>query len=288
MDKNTKINDNTIFNLTNKVAVLIGGNGYLGRQFCRSLLAFGATVYSLDRDASETTETKTLKKHYPQRFTLLAVDASKKEDLQRVKNHIVAKEKHIDILITTTTAKGDDFYQPFEDVSLEGWNIGLMGNLTIPFLAIQAFIPVMKHQRSGSIINISSHYGIVGNDQRIYAGTNLDKVYLKHPTKETKQTQNQIYSHGVYNAAKGGIINFTRYLAAYYGEYNIRINCISPGGIAHEGENEAFVKKYSEKVPLGRKGRPDEVNGAVIFLASDASSYVTGHNLVVDGGYTIW
>jgi NAD(P)-dependent dehydrogenase (short-subunit alcohol dehydrogenase family) len=141
----------------------------------------------------------------------------------------------------------------------------------------------MKKEKKGSIINIASHYGLVGNDQRIYIGANLNEVYVKK-----SQKTNRIYSPGVYNAAKGGLINFTKYLAAYYGEYNIRINCISPGGVYNENENEVFLKKYSEKVPLARKAGPHEINGALIFLASDASSYVTGQNLIVDGGYTIW
>ena len=179
--------------------------------------------------------------------------------------------------------KTNDFYLPFEDVSLESWNIGLLGNLTIPFLTCQTFIPVMKANKKGSIINISSIYGLVGNDQRIYEGSNLHEVYVKN-SPDIKR----IYSHGVYNAAKGGLNNFTRYLAAYYGEYNIRVNTLSPGGIYQKDENDTFLRKYSEKVPLGRKANPDEINGALIFLASDASSYVTGHNLVVDGGYTIW
>jgi len=167
---------------------------------------------------------------------------------------------------------------------LDCWDIGIMGNLTIPFLAIQTFIPVMKKQKSGSIINIASHYGIVGNDQRIYIGADINLHYGKD-----KKDKKRIYSNGVYNAAKGGLINFTRYLAAYYGEYNIRVNCISPGGIYKKGsENTTFTKKYSDKVPLKRRANPEEINGALIFLASDASSYVTGHNLVVDGGYTIW
>jgi len=274
-----------IFCLDNKVAVVLGGNGYLGKQFCRVLLGYGAIVYSLDIDTTETAETKHLKKEYSDHFHLIQVDASDKNKLIKVKDEIVKKEKKVDILVTTTTMKGKDFYMPFEEVSLEGWNIGLLGNLTMPFLCIQTFIPIMKKQRSGSIINIASHYGLVGNDQRIYIGSNLNKVYVK---KDIIKEDNRIYSHGVYNASKGGIINFTRYLAAYYGEYNIRVNCISPGGITHKGENETFIKKYSEKVPLGRKANPDEINGALIFLASDASTYVTGHNLVVDGGYTIW
>lgn len=273
-----------LFNLDNKVAIVFGGNGYLGKQFCKSLLEYGAKVYSCDINITESEETKALQDRYSERFQMIKVDAASKEELIKLKEHIIEKDKRLDILINTTTMKGRDYYSPFEEVSLEGWNIGLLGNLTIPFLTIQTFIPVMKKQRSGSIINIASLYGMVGNDQRIYIGANLNKIYVKGDSKE----ENRIYSHGAYNAAKGGLINFTRYLAAYYGEYNIRVNCISPGGIYNKYENETFLKKYSEKVPLGRKANPDEINGALIFLASDASSYVTGHNLVVDGGYTIW
>jgi NAD(P)-dependent dehydrogenase (short-subunit alcohol dehydrogenase family) len=141
----------------------------------------------------------------------------------------------------------------------------------------------MRKKKSGSIINISSIYGIVGNDQSIYEGSNLHEVYAKD-----SPNIKQVYSHGVYNAAKGGLNAFTRYLAAYYGKDNIRVNTITPGGIYNENENEVFLKKYSSKVPLGRKAYRDEMNGALIYLASDASKYVTGHNLIVDGGYTIW
>lgn len=272
-----------IFSLDNKISVVFGGNGYLGKHFCRALLEYGAKVYSCDINISETDDIIALKKGYPEKYKLLEVDATNKEILRNLKENILKNEDRVDILVNLTTMKGKDFYLPFEDVSLEGWNIGLLGNLTIPFLTIQAFIPVMKAQRSGSIINVASHYGIVANDQRIYIGANLSDVYNKEGI-----SQDRIYSHGVYNAAKAGLINFTRYLAAYYGEYNIRVNVISPGGVYQENENEKFLEKYSEKVPLGRKANPDEINGALIFLASDASSYVTGHNLIVDGGYTIW
>jgi len=134
------------------------------------------------------------------------------------------------------------------------------------------------------MIFLSSIYGIVGNDQHIYEGSNLHELYLGDNTSETKQ----IYSHPVYAAAKGGVISLTRFLAAYWGDNNIRVNCISPGGLAHPGENEEFLKRYSARVPLGRKAGLDDVSGAVVYLASDASAYVTGHNLVVDGGWTAW
>lgn len=272
-----------LFNLNNKVAVVFGGSGYLGKEFCKALLEYGAKVYCCDININESGETSALKEKYSKKFEMVKVDATVKEGLIQLREHILKKEKTVDIIVNTVYMKGEDWYLPFEEVSLEGWNLGLLGHLTIPFLTIQTFIPVMKKQRRGSIINISSHYGLVGNDQRIYIGSNLHEVYL-----ENSPNFKRIYSHGVYNAAKGGLNNFTRYIAAYYGEYNIRANCISPGGVYNKKENETFLKKYSEKVPLGRKANIDEINGALIFLASDASSYVTGHNLVVDGGYTIW
>tara|TARA_B100001964_G_scaffold120814_1_gene134193 strand:- start:189 stop:1022 length:834 start_codon:yes stop_codon:yes gene_type:complete len=272
-----------MFSLEKKVIVMFGGNGHLGRQFCKAILDSGGKLYSCDTNINETDEIKQLKKEYPQQFNLIKVDATKTKELEIIYRKIVTEEKKVDVLINATTMKSDDFYLPFEEVSLDSWNIGILGNLTIPFLTIQTFIPIMKANKKGSIINISSHYGKVGNDQRIYEGSNLHEVYIKD-SPDIKQ----IYSHGVYNAAKGGVNNFTRYLAAYYGACNIRVNSLSPGGIHHGSENEVFLKKYSEKVPLGRKANIDEMDGALIFLASDASSYVTGHDLVVDGGYTIW
>ena len=272
-----------MFSLEKKVIVMFGGNGHLGRQFCKAILDSGARLYSCDTNINETDEIKQLKKEYPQQFNLIKVDSTKTKELEIIYRKIVTEEKKVDVLINATTMKSDDFYLPFEEVSLDSWNIGILGNLTIPFLTIQTFIPIMKANKKGSIINISSHYGKVGNDQRIYEGSNLHEVYIKD-SPDIKQ----IYSHGVYNAAKGGVNNFTRYLAAYYGACNIRVNSLSPGGIHHGSENEVFLKKYSEKVPLGRKANIDEMDGALIFLASDASSYVTGHDLVVDGGYTIW
>ena len=272
-----------MFSLEKKVIVMFGGNGHLGRQFCKAILDSGGKLYSCDTNINETDEIKQLKKEYPQQFNLIKVDATKTKELEIIYRKIVTEEKKVDVLINTTTMKSDDFYLPFEEVSLDSWNIGILGNLTIPFLTIQTFIPIMKANKKGSIINISSHYGKVGNDQRIYEGSNLHEVYIKD-SPDIKQ----IYSHGVYNAAKGGVNNFTRYLAAYYGACNIRVNSLSPGGIHRGSENEVFLKKYSEKVPLGRKANIDEMDGALIFLASDASSYVTGHDLIVDGGYTIW
>lgn len=152
------------------------------------------------------------------------------------------------------------------------------------FLITQAVGRAMEAAGSGSIILFSSIYGVVGNDQRIYQGANLAQLYAG----DDDPPQKQIYSHAGYPAVKGAVIALTRYLAAYWGAQGIRVNCITPGGIAHPGENETFVRKYADRTPLGRKAQPDEINGAVLYLASDASSYVTGHNLIVDGGWTSW
>lgn len=263
-----------MFDLKGKVTIIFGGSGILGTEFLKTLVTHNATVISCDLK-SPTQKLKGVE--------YVEINALDKTELNNLSDKILKDYGRIDVLINCVTAKGDDFYLPFEEVSLEGWNIGLSGNLTIPFLTVQSFIKQMVKQKSGSIINISSIYGIVGNDQRIYEGSNLHEIYVdKSPGIE------RIYSHGVYNASKGGLINFTRYLAAYYGKDNIRVNCITPGGIEYPHENEVFVQKYSEKVPLHRKAKKDEMNGALIYLASDASSYVTGHNLIVDGGYSCW
>ena len=130
----------------------------------------------------------------------------------------------------------------------------------------------MKERKAGSIVNIASMYGLVGQNPNMYIGTGLKSS-----------------SSGDYWFHKAGMINYTRFLAAKYGEFNIRVNCISPGGFLGEGaQANEFVKVYSERVPLGRMANEDDIKGAVVYLASDASMYVTGHNLVVDGGWTIW
>jgi NAD(P)-dependent dehydrogenase (short-subunit alcohol dehydrogenase family) len=271
-----------MFRLDDKIAVVFGGNGYLGHFFNKALLEYGAIVYSCDINEISVANRK-LQDEFSERFFHRRINASSKEELLSLKEDILELYDRVDVLVNSTTSKGDDFYLPFEEVSKEGWEIGLEGNLTVPFLTCQVFIPVMSEQKSGSVINISSIYGLVGNDQRMYEGSNLHEIYVdKSPNIK------QIYSHCVYNAAKGGLNMLTRYLAAYYGKDNVRINTITPGGIYYPNENETFLRKYSDKTPLARKCNPEEINGALIYLASGASSYVTGHNLVVDGGFTIW
>ena len=269
-----------LFDLDNKVALVIGGRGTIGSRFCRAFNDYGARVYSADLvHPTSTSYTGTFAG--PSEIVQRDVDVTNPDSVDRLVNDIVETESRIDILVSSVTAKCDDFYKPFTECSLSGWQLVLNTELNGVFLVAQRVGRVMEQRNQGSMIFMSSIYGVVGNDQRIYQGSNLDELYQKEKSK-------RVFSHAVYAAAKGGIIALTRYLAAYWGGQNIRVNCISPGGLTHPGENAEFVKRYSERVPMGRKAELDEITGSALFLASDASSYVTGHNLVVDGGWTIW
>jgi len=274
------------FDLSNKVALVVGGRGFLGRRFCSALTEFGATVHAADlptpsmaaqSDSTISTATDSAIEQHN-------IDVTDPQSVKKVVADVLAKRSKIDILVYSVTAKPADFYKPFTECSLEGWQLVLRAELDGLFLITQSVGQSMARARSGSMIFLSSIYGIVGNDQHIYEGSNLHELYLADHTSESKQ----IYAHAVYAAAKGAVISLTRYLAAYWGDDKVRVNCISPGGLAHPGENEEFLKRYSARVPLGRKAGLDEISGAVVFLSSDASSYITGHNLVVDGGWTAW
>jgi 2-deoxy-D-gluconate 3-dehydrogenase len=160
----------------------------------------------------------------------------------------------------------------FEDYPLDQWNAAMNVNLTGMFLVTQACVkPMIAQGKKGSIINICSTYGLNGPDQRIYV-------------KEGKRVA---FKPVYYTVSKAGVMGFTKYLAAYYAETEIRVNALTPGGVYNNHE-EYFVKNYSAKTILGRMAKKDEMNGALLFLASDASSYMTGNNVVVDGGWTAW
>lgn len=274
------------FDLSNKVALVVGGRGLLGRRFCSALIEFGAQVYSADLPQPSLAASKD---HTGSIENLAGleqrdVDVTDPASLSRLVEEVKSRTSRIDILVYSVTTKPKDFYKPFTDCSLEGWQMVLRVELDGLFVAAREVGRAMEQAQQGSMIFLSSIYGVVGNDQRIYEGANLQELYAGIPSHEPAR----IYSHAVYPAAKGAVISLTRYLAAYWGSYNIRVNCISPGGLAHPGENQEFVRRYSERVPLGRKAALDEISGAVVFLASDASSYVTGQNLIIDGGWTAW
>ena len=229
-----------MFDLTNKIVLIVGGRGYLGRDFCQALRSQNASVISADLPTQSQAASKSEFNNEFSDIEQVDVDVTDENSISKMVDLILEKYGHIDTLIYSVTAKPHDFYAPFTECSLEGW---------------------------------------------LSEGSNLAELYSD---EEEKKQKGQIYSHSVYPVVKGGVISLTRYLAAYWGGRNIRVNCISPGGVYHEGENETFVKKYSAKVPLGRKAEVREISGAVVYLASDESSYVTGQNIIVDGGWTAW
>lgn len=273
-----------MFDLDDKVILVVGGRGYLGREFCQKLRLQNAQVISADLPSLSKAASKS---NYNQEFDdieQMDIDVTSKDSVCLVIESILQRYKRIDTLIYSVTSKPDDFYLPFTECSLDGWQSVINTELDGLFIIAQQVGRSMEKQKSGNIILISSIYGVVGNDQRIYENSNLQELYSENQTTKKKK----VFSHSVYPVVKGGVISLTRYLAAYWGECNIRVNCISPGGIYHQGENEEFVKKYSEKVPLGRKANIDEISGSVVYLSSNEASYITGQNLIIDGGWTAW
>ena len=227
----------------------------------------------------ETTEIidKTLRKKYKTNAKFYCVDISIEKNVLSLKKNILTDFKKIDGLInnaayTNITAIKDsaNIFAPFEKFSFKVWKKMLDVNLSSVFNCCKVFGPQMVKQRKGTIVNVASIYGMVGTDQRIYGNS-------------------EINSPAPYAAAKGGIINLTRYLAAYWHKKNIRVNTLTPGGVLDKKfQKQNFIEKYSRKTILGRMASRDEYNGAILFLMSDASSYMTGSNLVIDGGWTAW
>ena len=269
------------FDLIGRVAVVTGGVGLLGTEFCRTLAEAGASVVVVDLNASSTTKTaETLTKNG---YNALAVpaDITQPDSVNGMVEKVLSEYGRVDILVNSAAL--DPKFDPdavkkgmapgaFEDYPLDQWNAALNVNLTGMFLVAQACVkPMIAQGRKGSVINICSTYGLNGPDQRIYI----------------KDGQRVAFKPVYYTVTKAGVMGFTKYLAAYYSETEIRVNALTPGGIFNNHE-EYFVKNYSAKTILGRMANKDEMNGALLFLASDASSYMTGNNVVVDGGWTAW
>jgi 2-deoxy-D-gluconate 3-dehydrogenase len=269
------------FDLTGRVAVVTGGVGLLGAEFCRTLAEAGASVAVVDLNASASTATAdTLAKSG---YNALAVptDITQLDSVNAMVAKVLSTFGRLDILVNSAAL--DPKFDPdaakkgiapgaFEDYPLEQWNAAMNVNLTGMFLVTQACIrPMIAQGKRGSVINICSTYGLNGPDQRIYV----------------KDGQRVAFKPVYYTVTKAGVMGFTKYLAAYYAGTEIRVNALTPGGVYNNHE-DYFVKNYSAKTILGRMANKDEMNGALLFLASDASSYMTGNNVVVDGGWTAW
>ena len=190
------------------------------------------------------------------------------------------KEGRLDVMIYNVYAKPEGYYKPFEDYSYETWDKAISANVNGAFLCSQEAVKIFKENKiNGNIILTLSTYGLVSPDQRIY--DNLQ------PSSNIYNSEYSLNTPMVYTVSKSGLLGMVKWLAGAYGKYNIRVNGLSPGGV-FDGQEEAFQKAYIQKVPLGRMANWTDYNGAILFLSSDASQYMTGSNLVIDGGWTCW
>ncbi len=269
------------FDLTGRVAVVTGGVGLLGTEFCKTLAEAGAAVAIVDLNAAASQVVRDSLTNSGYKALALPTDITQPDSVNATVEKIMSAFGRLDVLVNSAAL--DPKFDPdavnkgitpgaFEDYPLDLWNSALNVNLTGMFLMTQACVkPMIEHGKKGSIINICSTYGLNGPDQRIYV----------------KDGQRVAFKPIYYTVTKAGVMGFTKYLAAYYAETEIRVNALTPGGVFNNHE-DYFVKNYSAKTILGRMAKKDEMNGALLFLASDASSYMTGNNVVVDGGWTAW
>jgi NAD(P)-dependent dehydrogenase (short-subunit alcohol dehydrogenase family) len=265
-----------LFHLGNKVVVVTGGTGILGRGYCRALAARGADVVVADIDqvACDALASE-IEKETGGKACGNAVNLSSESSIIAWSKAILQKHGKVDVLINNAAAKAKGFFDPLENYSVQTWNDVMAVNVNAVFLAVRELGPSMAQRGSGSIVNISSIYGVVGPDQRIYEGSQYEAM------------GGAINTPMIYAASKGAVIAMTRYMATYWGAKGVRCNCLTPGGVS-SGQNVTFDQKYSARVPMGRMAKASEMIGAILYLASDASSYVNGQNIIVDGGLTAW
>jgi NAD(P)-dependent dehydrogenase (short-subunit alcohol dehydrogenase family) len=261
-------------NVRDKKIIITGAAGILGTVYAEGFSAQGADVVIVDLDGMLCQKkAREIGKKYGTRPLGIGSDITSKKAVAAMVQKVMSEYGRIDVLVNNAATKSENFFAPFEEFPLADWDKVMGVNVNGMFLCCQAVAGEMEKSKAGSIINISSIYGVVAPDQRIYQGSLYKGKGINTPL--------------IYSASKGAVISLTRYLSTYLAPYNIRVNAVTPGGV-FSGQNKTFVRKYSERCPLGRMAKPEEIFSAVYFLASDASSYVTGHNLIVDGGWSVW
>lgn len=262
--------------LRGRIAIVTGAAGLLGRRQCAALARAGATVYACDRHASQA---RKLAEQLGQTHVGAFVDVVDGESIVELRDLILSEHGRIDILVNNA-ALNDAVENPLtgaRESAFENYPVGLFRNVmdvnvTGTFLMSQIMGTVMADQRRGSIINVASTYGVVAPDQRLYQDANGEQT---------------MYKGVAYPTSKAAVLMLTQYIATYWGQVGVRANALSPGGV-YNGQSEAFAERYAQRTPLGRMASPNDYDGALVFLASDASAYMTGHNLIVDGGWTAW
>ena len=243
-----------ISSLREKIIIVTGGSGLLGREIVKNLESKGAIA--INADINVVTDLKN---------NILNVDITSENSISNAIKLVIEFYGKINGLVNNAYPRTKDWGTKFEEISFESWQKNVDMQMNTTFLFIQKVMPELLKNK-GSVVNITSIYGVVGNDLTIYENTSITTA-------------------APYSAIKGGIINFTRYLASYYGRQGVRVNCVSPGGILDKQHN-IFIENYERKVPMGRMGNPDDIAPAVSFLLSDDAKYITGQNLIVDGGWT--
>jgi NAD(P)-dependent dehydrogenase (short-subunit alcohol dehydrogenase family) len=265
------------FSVEGKVVVVTGGLGQLGSQFSLSLLERGAKVAVIDM-AADGADQILIDSGGKNSLLVLQADITKKNSLDRALQEIVSKWDVPEALINNAALDSPPNAPasengPFEDYPESSWDRILEVNVKGTFLACQVFGGIMAKAEKGSIVNICSTYGLVSPDQRVYEYRNTAETPFYKPVS--------------YSTSKSALVNLTRYLATYWAPRNVRVNTLTFGGV-YNRQDPQFLEGYCARVPMGRMAREDEYNAAVIFLISNASSYMTGSNLVIDGGWTAW
>ena len=255
---------NNRFSIKNKVIIVTGSRRGIGKAFAEEFTKEGAIVYAISKSFSRINNERENNLHK------IKCDLKNKKEFENICKKIFETHKKIDVLINNAAYQGNDKIRTtnFENLDVASWDKAIDVNLTGIFRLCQQVGKIMLKQKSGNIINISSIYGIVGADQRIYGTSGLNSAVF-------------------YATTKSAVLNLTRYLASYWNRTGIRVNTLSPGGVQNN-QQKKFIKKYSDKTMIGRMAKQDEYVGALVFLSSDASSYMTGSNLIIDGGWTAW
>jgi NAD(P)-dependent dehydrogenase (short-subunit alcohol dehydrogenase family) len=261
---------NELMSLEGRVALITGGCGQLGQTFAETLMELGANVVLLDVQENETV-CESLREHYSSKVISMSCDLEKENEIKNIVADTLKTFNRLDIVVNNAAFVGtsdlEGWVTSFEKQTPETWRRVLEVNLTAPFVLVQSCLDALRASGRGSIINIGSTYGVGGAVMSLYEGTSMG-------------------SPAAYAASKGGLIQFTRWLSTVLAP-GIRVNSISPGGIWRD-QPDSFHQRYVERTPLGRMANEEDFKGVIAYLASDASAYVTGQNIMVDGGWSAW